>query len=175
MLIRRESPSDISAIGAVHAEAFANQTHGRTGNRPPEVRLVDELRASPDWLERLSLVAVVDGLVVGHVCCTRGHLDEGLPALGLGPLGVLPGSQRRGVGKALVHAVLGAAMALDEPMVCLLGSPDYYRRFGFVPAAQLGVRAPDDSWGDHFQALALLHPASLGSGCFRYAKAFDHL
>lgn len=147
----------------------------RTGQEPAEVRLVDELRAGPDWLGRLSLVAVVDGEVVGHICCSRGRLEAVVPALGLGPLGVLPNHQRRGVGTALMQAVLGAAMALGEPLVCVLGDPGYYRRFGFVPASQLGIQAPDESWGDHFQALVLLPPESPMSGRFSYAEAFDRV
>jgi putative acetyltransferase len=50
-----------------------------------------------------------------------------------------------------MHAVLGAADALDEPLVGLLGDPAYYRRFGFVSAESVGVAAPDSSWGDSFQ------------------------
>jgi putative acetyltransferase len=117
-------------------------------------------------------MAVVEGEVVGHVCCSRGRLDGSVPALGLGPLAVVPGSQRRGVGQALMHAVLGAAMALDEPLVCLLGDPGYYRRFGFVPASQLGVLAPDGSWGDYFQARALLERGKAMPGRFSYPDAF---
>jgi len=175
MVIRRETASDVTAISAVHAEAFGGGSDGRTGHEPAEVRLVNELRAGPDWLGRLSLVAVVDGEVVGHVCCSRGRLEAVVPALGLGPLGVLPNHQRRGVGTALMQAVLGAAMALDEPLVCVLGDPGYYRRFGFVPASQLGIQAPDESWGDHFQALVLLPPESPMSGRFSYAEAFDRV
>jgi putative acetyltransferase len=175
MLTRRERPSDISAISAVHAAAFADRTDGRTVHEQSEVRLVNELRAGPDWLERLSLVAVLDGEVVGHVCCSRGRLDEVVPALGLGPLGVLPSLQRRGVGTALMQAVLGAATALDEPLVCLLGYPGYYRRFGFVTAAELGVLAPDESWGESFMARRLLESGSAMSGRFSYPEAFDRV
>lgn len=175
MFIRREEPSDIPAIGAVHSQAFTDAYAGRPGQEPPEVRLVEELRAGPDWLARLSLVAVVDGEVVGHLCCTRGRLDGVVPALGLGPLGVLPPVQRQGVGQALMHTMLGAATALDESVVCLLGDPGYYRRFGFIPASRLGIQAPDESWGDYFQARALLGPGVVKSGCFSYPRAFDRV
>lgn len=173
VLILRERPSDISAVSAVHTLAFAAGPGERAGHEPPEVTLVNELRAGPDWIKRLSLVAVLDGETVGHVCCSRGHLDGVVPALGLGPLGVLPRFQRRGVGTALMWAVLGAAMALDEPLVCLLGHSGYYPRFGFVPASELGIQAPDESWGDHFQALPLCRSGLLLSGRFSYGQAFD--
>jgi putative acetyltransferase len=175
MLIRREELSDIPAISVVHREAFGGGPDRGTGSEPPEARLVNELRAGRDWLGRLSLVAVVDDEVVGHVCCTRGWLDGVVPALGLGPLGVRPDLQRRGLGQALMHATLGAATALDEPLVCLLGDPGYYRRFGFAPASQLGIRAPDESWGDSFQARALLGQGTVSQGRFSYPEAFDRV
>ena len=97
--------------------------------------------------------------VIGHVIATRGWLEPlGHPALGLGPLGVRPEHQRTGVGTVLVHALLAVAEAADERLVALLGSPDYYRRFGFVPAADLGVTSPDPAWGGHFQARHLNGP-----------------
>jgi putative acetyltransferase len=83
------------------------------------------------------LVAEFADEVVGHVVCSRGDID-GRQALGLGPLGVVPDCQRRGVGHALMHGVLAAADALDEPRVLVLGDPDYYARFGFTLAAPLG-------------------------------------
>jgi putative acetyltransferase len=138
------------------------------------VKLVDDLRAGEGWLPRLSLVAEVDGVVAGHVVCSRGWVGD-VPVLGLGPLGVEPGHQRRGLGRALVHSVLGAADARDEPLVALLGSPFYYGRFGFVPAAAVGIEAPDPSWGADFQVrpLAAYDPGLRGR--FRYAAAFDGL
>ena len=166
MLIRRETTGDIEAIARVHTAAF-------DGDQPIEVGLVDALRASDAWLPALSLVAV-DSNIVGHVVCTRGHV-AGRPALGLGPLGVLPGTQRGGVGTALMHAVLGAADALGEPLVALLGHTGYYPRFGFVPAATLGIIAPDEAWGDHFQARTLSTYDPSLRGEFVYAGPFNDL
>ena len=61
------------------------------------------------------------------------------PAVGWGPISVLPDYQRQGVGEALMHAVLAAADALELPLVGLVGSTEYYPRYGFVPATQLGI------------------------------------
>ena len=164
---------DVDAIREVHAAAFAAQAPA--GAVPVEAGLVDALRADPGWLPALSLVACdPGGAVVGHVTCTRATV-AGRPALGLGPLGVAPAAQRTGVGSALMHAVLGAADALDEPLVALLGHTAYYPRFGFVPAADLGIEAPDPTWGAHFQARPLTaHTPSL-RGPFRYATPFTTL
>jgi putative acetyltransferase len=116
-------------------------------------------------------VAEDDGEVVGHVVCTRGHV-AGRPALGLGPVSVLPDRQGTGVGSALMRAVLAAAEARGEALVALVGDPGYYRRFGFRPAADLGVLAPDPTWGDYFQALPLTAWSADLRGEFRYAEPF---
>jgi putative acetyltransferase len=170
VLIRRERVADPEAIDAVHAAAFARS--GLDG-LPPEVALVRGLRADQGWVPALSLVAEdAGGAVVGHVVCTIGAVGAH-PALGLGPLGVLPDHQRRGVGAALMHAVLAAADALDHPVVVLLGHVGYYPRFGFRPAESLGIRAPDPAWGEHFQARRLNAWTSTVTGEFRYAAPFD--
>lgn len=104
---------------------------------------------------------------------TRGDL-AGRPALGLGPVSVSPERQRDGIGSALVHALLGAADALGEPVVVLLGSPAYYGRFGFVPASSLGIESPDPEWGDHFQARPLAAYEPDLRGPFRFAAPFRH-
>jgi putative acetyltransferase len=170
--VRRERAADGEAIRRVHDAAFPTTL---------ESDLVDALRADPGWLPKLSLVAVVDGTVVGHVVATRGWVDRapaqsgGDPAaaLGIGPLGVHPGRQRHGVGAALMHALIGAAEALDETLLCLLGEPDYYRRFGFVAAHEVGVLSPAPAWGAYFQARRLTEDAPVGA--FRYAEPFNRL
>jgi putative acetyltransferase len=173
MLIRRELPGDETAIVEVHADAFASLY---PGSNPVEPDLVVRLRRSDAWLPTLSLVAVVDGVVVGHVCCTRGALLPGPhPALGLGPLGVRERHKGSGVGSALMHAVIGAADALDEPLIILLGHPDYYPRFGFRPAADLGIEPEDADWAPAFQARPLTRHRPEMHGLFRYAEPFGEL
>jgi putative acetyltransferase len=173
VLIRREEPGDEAAVARVHARAFA--TPGGV-DEPVEVGLVAALRRSGHWLPHLSLVAVADAQVVGHVVCTRAHVGpDDASALGLGPLGVDPDRHGRGIGSALMHAVLGAADACDEPLVVLLGEPEYYRRFGFVAAATLGIQAPDPAWGDYFQARPLHAYQPDLRGAFAYAPPFNEL
>lgn len=156
----------------MHTAAFADPHGGPTA----EATLVDQLRDDPGWLPRLSLVAVAgDGTVIGHVLCTCGHLDQE-PVLALGPIGVLPSWQRRGVGTALMHAVLGAADARDEPLVVLLGDETYYRRFGFVPASALDITPPVAQWaGPHFQARPLAAYQPQLRGTFHYPEPFLRL
>ncbi len=166
MIVRRERPGDVAAARAVQAAAFPTEV---------EAGLLDDLRADEGWIPELSLVAEVDGRVVGHVACTRGRVGaDRRPALGLGPIGVLPDHQGAGIGGALVHAVVAVAEALGESLVCLLGSTDWYPRFGFVPAAAHGVVAPDPDWGDHFQ-VRVLDPSAVVAGPFEYAEPFGRL
>jgi len=177
VMIRRELPADVEAIRAVTADAFRGRAYSappvEPGGEPGEATLVSWLRADPGWIPEFSLVAVADDQVAGHVVATRAHVAA-RPVLGLGPLSVSPRRQRSGVGTALMHAVLGAADAADEPMVVLLGDPVYYGRFGFVPARSVGVVAPNPAWGDAFQVRTLTRYGG-ETGPFRYAGPFDRL
>ncbi|GEL22921.1 N-acetyltransferase [Pseudonocardia sulfidoxydans NBRC 16205] len=178
MLIRPETPADHDAVRAVHLAAFAPPD----GSPAIEAALTDRLRGGAWYLPKFSLVAVVSGdgrdsdhrhsQVVGHVICTRAHVGE-TEALGLGPIGVLPGAQGNGIGSALVTAAVDAARTRGERLVGLLGDPNFYGRFGFVDARTVGIEAPDPAWGVHFQVLALDDDAPWGA--FRYATPFDDL
>ncbi|MFC9896748.1 GNAT family N-acetyltransferase [Nocardia sp. NPDC127579] len=174
MLIRRERADDLVQIAAVHRSAFADSPGNEGLAEPPEVALVDQLRGDSGWIPTLSLVAVEHDTVVGHVCLTRAAVGP-YPVLALGPLGVLAAQQGAGVGTALMHAALGAADALDEPLVGMLGSLEYYPRFGFVPAARLGIAPDEPSWATHFQVRPLTAYEPQISGEFHYAEPFYKL
>lgn len=170
MILRRYEVADRDEVRRIHAEAFRQEA----GVLPPEVGLLDALIEAGDVIPALSLVALADDDPVGHVVCSRAHVGA-RPVAGLGPIGVLPGRQGRGVGTALLHAVLAAADALDLPLVGLLGAPELYGRFGFVPAGSLGVEPPDPAWGDVFQVRTLAAYEPSVTGVFRYAPAFEAL
>lgn len=174
MLIRRESPADARAVQVVHRRAFAQPTD--VAGVPPEVPLVSALRRSPDWIPLLSLVAdhAEDG-VIGHVVCTRARIAADHPVLALGPIGVLPDYQGAGVGSALMHAVLGAAEAVDETVVGVLSDPAFYGRFGFRPAHTVGIEAPHASWVDHFHIRVFGESGEPPAGRFRYPAPFNAL
>ena len=172
VLIRRFLPSDLSAACEIQAQAFG--TAVEAARTPPEVRLLVELVDAGDAVDQLSFVALVERDLVGHVLASRAAVAH-REVVAVGPIGVVPAHQGRGVGTALMHALLGAADALDVPLVVLLGAPAYYGRFGFRPARRLGIEPPDASWADDFQVRTLTAYDATIVGRFAFAPAFDAL
>ena len=174
LVLRSEEPADRPAILALTAAAFAISpvTGQQVDGEPEEVKLLARLFDCQEYLPEFSIVAELDGEVVGHVISTRGWVGE-LELLGLGPIGVVPRLQRHGIGTALMNETVARANAAGERGIALLGSPDYYSRFGFVPSTSLGVAPPDAGWGAHFQLLPLAVWPGGVSGTFRYAGPFS--
>lgn len=137
--VRRERTGEASAVAEVTREAFGEE--GDVVARLPAALSAHHLAAAG-----ASLVAVTgDARVVGHVQLSRCWVDDErrlVAGLTLGPLSVLPSHRRRGVGAALVAAALRTADDAGEPFVMLEGAPDLYRRWGFRPAADLGLAPP---------------------------------
>jgi putative acetyltransferase len=143
--IRAEHGDDAGAVRAVLTAAFETDA---------EARLVDALRGGDAWLPGLSVVAEEDGRIVAHALLSRITVGPG-PALALGPVAVLPGEQRRGLGAAVIRDALRRAADAGERLVLVLGDPAYYARFGFVPASPYGISSPWSGLGDAWQMLAL--------------------
>jgi putative acetyltransferase len=138
---RSERADDADAVRTVHLAAFGQAA---------EADLVEALRR--DRSAVIGIVAEVDGTVVAHALLGRITVG-GSPALALAPVGVMPEYQGQGLGTAVVRAALAEAALLGEQLVVVLGEPDYYRRFGFVQAADAGVTGP---WqGPALQVVAL--------------------
>jgi putative acetyltransferase len=171
VIIRQETVEDRDGVDAVVSAAFGLP---QSDQEPAEKLLVRALRRDPGWIPALSMVAVRDDRIVGHVVCSRGWVGE-LGALGLGPISVVPDYQRQGTGQALMHAIIGAADASGEPLIALLGDHHFYSRFGFVPASRLGILAPDPEWGEHFQVRTLTGCPTTITGTFRYAAPFTDI
>jgi predicted N-acetyltransferase YhbS len=174
LMLRTEVASDRPGLLALTAAAFAISpvTGLPVEGEPEEVDLLRRLFECGEYLPEFSIVAELDGEIVGHVISTRGRAGE-LELLGLGPLAVVPRLQRHRIGTALMKETIDRANAAGERGIALLGSPDYYARFGFVPSTSLGVLPPEPAWGDNFQLLPLaLWPGGV-SGTFRFAAPFD--
>jgi putative acetyltransferase len=125
--IRDETPADKDAITAVTAAAFASMEI----SSHTEQFIVQALRKAGALT--ISLVAVVDGRLVGHIAFSPITISDGTPGwYGLGPVSVLPELQKMGVGSALMHAGLDRLKAIGARGCCLVGHPTYYIKFGFA-------------------------------------------
>ena len=126
MIIRKETTSDIEAISQVTIAAFrtlpiSNQT---------EQFIIEALRAAGALT--LSLVAEIDGRVVGHVAFSPIIISDGAKDwYGLGPVSVLPEYQKQGIGKSLINEGLSLLKQLNGKGCALVGDPNYYKWFGF--------------------------------------------
>ena len=131
----------MAAIARITRLAF-DKTSGE------EVEMVARIRASPQFIPQLSLVAEVGGQPTGHLLISLEKLRraDGLltehTVLMLGPVSVLPAFQRQGIGGALIRHGLDFCKNRSEPMVTLFGHSDYYPRFGFRFAREFGMH-PD--------------------------------
>jgi putative acetyltransferase len=126
VLIRNETDADVSAITEVTVAAFktldiSNHT---------EQFIIGALRAAGALT--ISLVAEIGGRVVGHIAFSPLKISDGTQNwYGLGPVSVLPEYQRQGIGKALIEEGLKRLINMSAQGCCLVGHPEYYKKFGF--------------------------------------------
>lgn len=130
--IRSETDADIGTITDVTIAAFKTlEVSNHT-----EQFIVEALRAAQALV--ISLVAEVDGRVIGHIAFSPVTVSDGTRNwYGLGPVSVLPEHQRQGIGKALIREGLAQLKMRGAQGCCLVGHPDYYRKLGFVNAPEL--------------------------------------
>ena len=162
--IRDEQPGDAAFVRRVHREAFGGDV---------EVRLVDLLRERNKAL--VSLVAVIASEVVGHVLFSAVTINDAtrrVRSIGLAPVAVLPGSQRKGIGSSLIREGLDRCQREGYDLAVVLGDPAYYSRFGFRAANGFGL---ENEYGvsDEFMVLELTDGAVKGvTGLVRYPPEF---
>ncbi|MFV0539305.1 MAG: GNAT family N-acetyltransferase [Dysgonomonas sp.] len=168
--IRQEKATDYPAVYNVHTDAFG---------RKDEARLTDRLRLSDVFIPELSLVAICDNKLVGHIMFTEVSIvddDKETTSLSLAPMAVIPVMQREGVGSLLVNAGLSKACELGYKSVIVLGHKDYYPRFGFEPTNKWGIKAPFNVPDPVFMGLELVKDAFSGvKGIVRYAREFQEI
>jgi putative acetyltransferase len=132
MIVRNETNDDVNAITDVTISAFRTLAI----SQHTEQFIIVALRAAKALT--LSLVAEIDNLIVGHIAFSPVIISDGSQNwYGLGPVSVLPAYQRQGIGKALIREGLLRLRTLNAQGCCLVGHPDYYKKFGFRNIAGL--------------------------------------
>ena len=166
--IRPESPADYKVVYEVNKLAFKQED---------EARLVEKIRQSPNYIAELSLVAIKDKKVVGHILFSIVNIKndkEATQILSLAPMATLPEYQNQGIGSLLVKKGLEECRKLGYKAVVVVGHPNYYPRFGFIPAKEKGLKLPFDAPDEAFLVNELM-PGALDhiSGTIEYPPAFN--
>jgi putative acetyltransferase len=161
---------DHEAISQVHRSAFGQES---------EAKLVTELRKSKEFLPELSLVAVMDGEIVGHILFSPVIVqcrDRNIHALALAPMAVQPEFQKQGIGSQLIEKGLECCPRLGHQIVIVVGHPGYYPRFGFSSARARGLEAPFPVPDEAFMLVELTQGLLVGvSGMVEYPAPFNQI
>jgi putative acetyltransferase len=162
--IRDERSQDTAAIREVNSLAFAQDQ---------EADLVDALRSASAVL--ISLVATVNGRVVGHILYSPSSI-AGVRGAALGPMAVIPEYQRQGIGSRLVETGNRRLQTAGCPFIVVVGHPEFYPRFGFKPARARGITCEWNVPDNVFMIAVLDEPQMLGvSGLATYRREFTEI
>jgi putative acetyltransferase len=167
--VRAEATTDFNAIDVVNLSAFQGEA---------EAQLVADLRKSAGFVPDLSLVAELNGRIVGHVVLSRVPLvaaGKSKDILALGPMSVVPSQSHRGIGSELIDAAVARAKPLCYEAIVVAGHPDYYQRFEFKPAAGWGVTCNLPIPPDALLGMELVEGALAGGGEVVYPDIFGAL
>jgi putative acetyltransferase len=163
--IRDEQPGDAAEIRDLTTLAFGG---------PCEAEIIDTLRESCPGL--VSLVAVENDTIVGHILFSLVTIDGStIPGMSLAPMAVLPEYQRRGIGTNMVRQGIARLREEGCPFVVVLGHPDYYPRFGFVPASLYGLTSQWEGVPDEAFMVIIIDENSMNGahGVVRYQDEFN--
>jgi putative acetyltransferase len=169
MHLRTETADDYQRVFDLNYRAF--------GNREDESRLIERIRESADFIPELSIVAVEDEMVIGHILLSGAKVTDGTAAhnvIALAPIAVHPDYQGKGVGGRLIEEGLSRCKALGYGLVLLIGHPSYYPKFGFTPARAFGLELKQFEVPDEVFQVYELQEGQLGDikGELRYPEAF---
>lgn len=165
--IRQEREIESPQIYTLVQSAFEHAEH----TDHDEQNLVERLRKSPAYIPALSLVAEMDGKLVGHIMFTEIKIGHAT-AITLAPLAVLPALQGKGIGGALIKAGHQIARDMGYPVSVLLGHENYYPRFGYLPASEFQISPPFPVPDSNYMAANLQDSKPQLSGTVAYAKEF---
>lgn len=174
-MIRKETPGDYDQVRQVVQSAFPFRLE--LGHHDfNEWIVIERTRGSQDYIPELSLVAEVDGAVVGHILFTPMKIkgDAGcFDSLALAPVSVHQDFQNRGIGTQLCRAGIETAKQLGYKSMVVMGHPGYYPRFGFKPASGWRIGMTADCNDDCLFAMELAEGGLAGvNGIVEYCPSF---
>ena len=166
IIIKKEDPSEIQQIWEVNATAFETNA---------EADLVDRLRNC--GVDFISLVAKLDEEIVGHILFTEVTLENSdIKIIGLAPMAVKPKYQNSGIGSVLVKQALKECIATGYKAAVVLGHPNYYPIFGFIPSVEFGIKSEYDVPDEVFMIKELVENSLLKlTGIIKYHEEFNQL
>lgn len=167
VIIRQETEKDRSDVYNLIKKTFKNAEH----SDGDEHNLVERLRKSEAFIPELSLVAVSDKEIVGHILFTKLKVAE-TTQLALAPLAVASEFQNQGIGSLLIKTGHQIAMAMGFEYSILLGNPKYYSRFGHKPSIEFNIICPFDVPKEYFMAINLQSKTLFVNAEVEYPKEF---
>ncbi|MCT4632471.1 MAG: N-acetyltransferase [Firmicutes bacterium] len=168
IIIRQEGKKDYKSVYQVVKEAFEKEEY----SDKDEHNLVERLRKSQAFIEELSLVAEIEGKIVGHIMFTKIKIGSHT-ALALAPVSVSPDHQGLGIGSKLIIRGHEIAKELGYKAVVLLGHENYYPRFGYKKASDYKIKAPFEVPDENFMVVELIEGGLKDiEGTVEYAKEF---
>jgi predicted N-acetyltransferase YhbS len=170
--IRQEQPADYPAVFELIEKAFSKL---EVSNHQEQF-FVERLRKSEGFIPELSLVALLDNKIVGHIVLSKINIkndEKEYQTLILAPVSVLPEFQNQGIGSQLIIEAHKKATELGFKSVILVGHEDYYPRFGYKKAAGFGIKQPFDVPEQNNLAVELVENGLYCvSGIVEYPKYF---
>ncbi|MCA0931340.1 N-acetyltransferase [Lutimonas saemankumensis] len=173
MTIRQETPADYKDVFNLIEKAFRSEQH----SDHKEQFLVERLRKSDAFIPELSLVAEVDGKIVGHILLTKLKIKnpvDSFDSLALAPVSVLPEFQGIGIGGKLIAESHKRAKELGHKSIVLLGHASYYPKFGYQRADKYEIELPFKVPKENCMVIELVENGLNGlSGIVEYPEAFN--
>ena len=167
MNIRPETQADEIAINSLQYLAFKNHPHHEPDTEPTEHKIIEQLRNTGALT--LSLVAAIENDIVGHIAISPVTIGGSSTMwFGLGPVGVLPPEQGKGIGSALIHEAIERMRSMGARGIVLVGDPTYYQRFGFVQAADMSYPGVPEKY-----VMKLTISGTPPKGIITYHQAFE--
>jgi predicted N-acetyltransferase YhbS len=168
LLIRQENVNDYNKVYELVKKAFEKMEY----SEGDEQDLVNRLRKSRVFIPELSLVAIRNNEIVGHIMFTKGEIENN-EYLVLAPLAVLPEYQKQGIGTALINEGHKIAKELGFTSIVVVGHEKYYPRFGYEKASKHGIIPSFEVPDECFMVIELVKGSLLNvNGTFELVKEF---